>query len=225
MNGPDDVRALPSGTVTLLFADVEGSTRLLHLLGERFAPARARMRELVRAAASDNGGAEVDWAGDGVFLAFSRARDAVAAAAGIQQSLADEPWPDDEPHRLRVGIHTGEPELGPEGYVGIDVVIASRICSASHGEQVVVSQATRDISGDEPLPGTSYRPLGRHRLKDVPSAGAALPARRAWPARGLPTAQDAHGNEPPCAPPSARRPRRSGWLGSRRCSTHNVPGS
>ena len=169
MNGPDDVRALPSGTVTLLFADVEGSTRLLHLLGERFAPARARMRELVRAAASDNGGAEVDWAGDGVFLAFSRARDAVAAAAGIQQSLADEPWPDDEPHRLRVGIHTGEPELGPEGYVGIDVVIASRICSASHGEQVVVSQATRDVSGDEPLPGTSYRPLGRHRLKDVPS--------------------------------------------------------
>jgi len=163
-------RGLPAGTVTLLFADVEGSTRLLNLLGERFGPARARMRELVREASRTHGGAEVDWAGDGVFLAFPRARDAVAAAAQIHRSLAAEPWPDDEAHRLRIGLHTGEPELGPEGYLGIDVVIASRICSASHGEQVVVSQATRDVSGDEPLPGASYRPLGRHRLKDVPSA-------------------------------------------------------
>lgn len=162
--------ALPAGTVTLLFADVEGSTRLLNLLGERFGPARLRMRELVREAASAHGGAEVDWAGDGVFLAFPRARDAVAAAAQIHRSLADEPWPDEGVHRLRMGLHTGEPELGAEGYVGIDVVIASRICAAAHGEQVVVSQATRDVSGDEPLPGASYRPLGRHRLKDVPAA-------------------------------------------------------
>ena len=88
MTGDDAGRRLPSGTVTLLFADVEGSTRLLHLLGERFAPARARMRELVRKAAADNDGSEVDWAGDGVFLAFPRARDAVAAAAEIQRSLA-----------------------------------------------------------------------------------------------------------------------------------------
>jgi len=164
------VGALPAGTVTLLFADVEGSTRLLNLLGERFGPARARMRELVREAARDHGGFEVDWAGDGVFLAFPRARDGVAAAAQIHRSLAAEPWPDEAEHRLRIGVHTGEPELGVEGYVGIDVVIASRICGAAHGEQVVVSQATRDVSGDEPLPGASYRPLGRHRLKDVPSA-------------------------------------------------------
>jgi predicted ATPase/class 3 adenylate cyclase len=161
---------LPTGTVTLLFADVEGSTRLLNLLGERFGPARARMRELVREAARAHDGAEVDWAGDGVFLAFSRARDAVGAAAQIQRSLAAEPWPDDEAHRLRIGLHTGEPELGTEGYVGIDVVIASRICAASHGEQVVVSRAARDVAGDEPLPGASFRPLGRHRLKDVPGA-------------------------------------------------------
>ena len=162
--------ALPTGTVTLLFADVEGSTRLLNLLGERFGPARARMRELVREAARAHDGAEVDWAGDGVFLAFSRARDAVGAAAQIHRSLAAEPWPDDEAHRLRIGLHTGEPELGPEGYVGIDVVIASRICAASHGEQVVVSQATRDVSGESPLAEASYRALGRHRLKDVPNA-------------------------------------------------------
>ena len=170
MNGPDSVRPLPSGTVTLLFADVEGSTRLLHLLGERFAPARARMRELVRAAASDNGGSEVDWAGDGVFLSFSRASDAVAAAAAIQRSLAEEPWGDDEAHRLRIGIHTGEPDLGPEGYVGMDVVVAARLCASAHGEQVVVTRATRDMAGEEPLLGGSFRPLGQHRLKDVPAA-------------------------------------------------------
>ncbi len=164
------MHALPDGTVTLLFADVEGSTRLLNLLGERFGPARARMRELVREAAREHGGSEVDWAGDGVFIAFSRARDAVAAAARIHRLLAAEPWPDEAAHRLRIGVHTGEPELGEEGYVGIDVVIASRICGSAHGEQVVVSQATRDVSGAEPLPGASYRPLGRHRLRDIPAA-------------------------------------------------------
>jgi len=162
-------KRLPDGTVTLVFADVEGSTRLLNLLGERFGPARTRMRELVREAARAHDGAEVDWAGDGVFLAFSRARAAVAAAAQIHRSLAAEPWPDEEAHRLRIGIHTGEPELGHEGYLGIDVVIASRICGAAHGEQVVVSRATRDMAGDEPVPGAAYRELGRHRLKDVPS--------------------------------------------------------
>ena len=155
--------------MTLLFADVEGSTRLLYQLKERFAPARTRMRELVREAARAHDGAEVDWAGDGAFLAFARARDAVAAAAQIQRVLATEPWPDDGAHRLRIGIHTGEPELGEEGYVGMDVVIASRICAAAHGEQVVVSRATRDMAGDEPVPGSSFRELGRHRLKDVPS--------------------------------------------------------
>jgi predicted ATPase/class 3 adenylate cyclase len=161
---------LPAGTVTLLFADVEGSTRLLSLLGDRFGPARARMRELVRDAAHDHEGAEVDWAGDGVFLTFRRAHDAIAAAAAIQRALAAEPWPDDVRHRLRIGIHTGEPDLGEEGYVGMDVVVAARVCSAAHGEQVVVTRQTRDMAGSEPLPGASFRPLGRHRLKDVPAA-------------------------------------------------------
>jgi predicted ATPase/class 3 adenylate cyclase len=168
--GDDARRPLPAGTVTLLFADVEGSTRLLHLLGERYAPARARMRELVRKAAADNHGAEVDWAGDGVFLAFSRAGDAVAAAAEIQRSLTVEPWPDEEAHRLRIGIHTGEPELGAEGYVGMDVVVAARVCAAAHGEQIVATRATRDMAGAEPFPGAAFRPLGHHRLKDVPAA-------------------------------------------------------
>jgi predicted ATPase/class 3 adenylate cyclase len=170
VSAPDRRQDLPSGTVTLLFADVEGSTKLLSALGERFGPARARMRELVRDAARTHGGAEVDWAGDGVFLAFARAHDGIAAAAQIQRSLAVEPWPDEEPHRLRIGLHTGEPELEHEGYLGMDVVIASRLCAAAHGEQVVVSRAARDVAGDEPLPGASFRALGRHRLKDVPDA-------------------------------------------------------
>ena len=161
---------LPTGTVTLLFADVEGSTRLLHALGERFGPARARMRQIIRGAAAANRGTEVDWAGDGAFLAFPSARDAIRAAADVQRSLAAERWAPDEAMRLRIGIHTGEPELGDEGYVGMDVVVAARICSSAHGEQVVVSQATRDMAGEEPAPGASYKPLGRHRLKDVPAA-------------------------------------------------------
>jgi predicted ATPase/class 3 adenylate cyclase len=170
VSAPDRRQDLPSGTVTLLFADVEGSTKLLSALGERFGPARARMRELVRDAARAHGGAEVDWAGDGVFLAFGRAHDGIAAAAQIQRSLAAEPWPDAAAHRLRIGVHTGEPELEHEGYVGMDVVIASRICASAHGEQIVVSRAARDVAGEEPLPGASFRTLGRHRLKDVPAA-------------------------------------------------------
>jgi predicted ATPase len=94
----------------------------------------------------------------------------VSAAAQIQRSLATEPWPDDEAHRLRIGIHTGEPDLGPEGYVGMDVVVAARTCASAHGEQVVVTRATRDMAGAQPpLTGATFRPLGHHRLKDVPS--------------------------------------------------------
>ncbi len=161
-------RDLPAGTVTLLFADVEGSTRLLQALGARYAEVRARVRALVRAAASRHGGSEVDWAGDGAFLAFGRARDAVAAATDLQRTLAAEPWPLATPVRMRIGIHTGEPELGDEGYVGIDVHVAARICSAAHGGQVVVSRPTRDVVDDHAgADSFSLRALGSHRLKDI----------------------------------------------------------
>jgi predicted ATPase/class 3 adenylate cyclase len=159
--------APPSGTVTLLFADVEGSTRLLHALGQRYAAVRVRLQEIVREAASRRNGHEVDWAGDGAFLAFSAARDAVAAAAEIQRTLATEPWPDDGVLRVRIGLHTGEPERVDQGYVGLDVHVAARVCAAGHGDQIVVSQATRDVAGDEPATGLLFRPLGRHRLKDL----------------------------------------------------------
>lgn len=165
----DSRKSLPTGAVTLFFADVEGSTRLLHSLGDRYAPVRARMRELVRETTSKRGGHEVDWAGDGVFLAFERARDAVAAAAELQRALADEQWAPEEALRLRIGIHTGEPDLEDEGYVGRDVHIAARVCAAAHGGQVVVSRTTRDLVGDDVRGGVSFQSLGSHRLKDVPS--------------------------------------------------------
>jgi predicted ATPase/class 3 adenylate cyclase len=174
---------LPGGTVTLVFADVEGSTRLLHALGEGYTAVRRRMKELVREAAARWNGHEVDWAGDGAFLVFSGAREAVAAAAQIQSAIAAEPWPSDGVLRVRIGIHTGEPERVDQGYIGVDVHVAARICAAGHGDQIVVSQATRDVAGDEPASGLSFRPLGRHRLKDVPEpqqlfqlAGAGLVA-------------------------------------------------
>lgn len=153
--------------MTLLFADVEGSTRLLHALGERYVAVHARIRELVRTVAAQRNGSEVDWAGDGVFLAFERARDAVVAAAELQRAFAAEPWPTSAEVRLRIGIHTGEPELGDEGYIGLDVHVAARICSAAHGGQVVVSRATRDVAGDDLGERASFRSLGSHRLKSV----------------------------------------------------------
>ena len=171
--GADDKRpaatGLPSGTVTLLFADIEGSTRLMRALGEQFAGARARARELVRSVVSDHDGSEVDWSGDGVFLAFERAGDAVAAAADLQRSLATEPWAPDAAITMRIGIHTGEPELGADGYVGLDVHVAARICSAAHGGQVVVSRTTRDVVAVDLPPDVTFRPLGLHRLKDIPA--------------------------------------------------------
>ena len=135
----------------------------------------------------------------------SRARDAVAAAAEIQRSLAAEPWPDDEAHRLRIGIHTGEPELG-RGLRRHGRRVAARICASAHGEQVVVSQATRDMAGDEPLPGARsgrWAPPAEGRPGAVQLFQLVAPG----PARGLPAAEDADGDEPAGAPPSTRRPR------------------
>lgn len=171
MSGQVDVRAqLPRGTVTFLFADIEGSTRLLNALGDRFGSVRGRSRAIVREVAGRHDGHEVDWAGDGVFLAFARARDAVLAAVDLQRALASEPWSPEEAIFLRIGVHTGEPQLDGEGYVGIDVVVAARICSAAHGGQIVVSTATRAAVGTSPPAGIRFRSLGRHRLPGLPDA-------------------------------------------------------
>jgi Adenylate and Guanylate cyclase catalytic domain len=151
------MRDLPAGTVTFLFTDIEGSTRLLHELGaERYAEALAAHRRTLRRAFSAHGGVEIDTQGDAFFVAFAEARAGVAAAREAQEELAAEPI------RVRIGLHTGEPLLTDEGYVGADVHKAARICSAGHGGQIVVSEQTRLAVADGDL-----RALGLHRLKDL----------------------------------------------------------
>jgi predicted ATPase/class 3 adenylate cyclase len=151
------LRDLPSGTVTFLFTDVEGSTRLLHELGpDRYAAALAAHRQIVREAFRANGGVEVDTQGDAFFVAFPTAPGALRAAAEALVGLASGPI------RVRVGIHTGTPHLAEEGYVGVDVHRAARIAGCGHGGQVLVSAATASLAGTEGL-----RDLGEHRLKDL----------------------------------------------------------
>ncbi|HYX76671.1 MAG TPA: adenylate/guanylate cyclase domain-containing protein, partial [Gaiellaceae bacterium] len=149
-------RELPTGTVTFLFTDIEGSTRLLHELGDAYADALAEHRRLLRGAFDRHGGVEVDSQGDAFFVAFARANEALAAAADGQAAL--EPGP----IRVRMGLHTGEPVVTEEGYVGIDVHRAARIAATGHGGQTVVSQTTYDLVGSDAL-----RDLGEHRLKDL----------------------------------------------------------
>jgi len=142
----------------LLFTDIEGSTRLLRELGDRYPEQLATQRRLLRAAFTAHDGVEVDTQGDAFFVAFVRPADAVAAAHDAQRALAPTPV------RVRMGIHTGAPTVGAEGYVGIDVHRGARVCAAGHGGQVLLSRATRELL----TPEVDVRDLGEHRLKDLP---------------------------------------------------------
>src|SRR5919204_2446446 len=161
---------LPSGTITLLFTDIEGSTRLLHALGDRYTDAVTQHRELLREAFASHGGVEVDTQGDAFLASFSRAQDAVAAAADAQRALASHRWLSGVTLRVRIGIYTGEPVVTDEGYVGIDVHRGARIMAAGHGGQVLLSRATRDLLPEELPGGVGVRDLGDHRLKDLTQA-------------------------------------------------------
>jgi signal transduction histidine kinase len=158
---------LPGGTVTFLFTDVEGSTRILKQLGERYADALAEHQRILRKAFEEHGGHEIDSQGDSFFVAFRRAKDAVAAAVACQRRLSTYAWPEGVELRVRMGIHTGEPIAAGERYVGMGVHRAARISSAGHGGQVLVSQTTRELLRDDPLPGVELRDLGEHQLKDL----------------------------------------------------------
>jgi class 3 adenylate cyclase len=147
---------LPTGTVTFLFTDVEGSTRLLQELGDEYAGVLADHRRVLREAFARHGGVEVDTQGDAFFVAFAKVSEALAAARDAQASLLRGPV------RVRMGLHTGEPVVADGGYVGIDVHRAARIAGAGHGGQILVSQTTRDLAADNGL-----RDLGEHRLKDL----------------------------------------------------------
>jgi predicted ATPase/class 3 adenylate cyclase len=154
---------LPTGTLTLVFTDVEGSTRLVDQLGPRFAEALADHDRLLRAAVEEHGGHVVGGRGDGFFLVFERAADAVAAAVQAQRALAAHAWLEGAELRVRIGMHTGEALLGEGDYVGVDVHKAARICMAGHGGQILVSRATKDAMGD----AFELLDLGEHRLKDL----------------------------------------------------------
>jgi predicted ATPase/class 3 adenylate cyclase len=153
---------LPTGTVTLLFTDIEGSTRLLRRSGDSYADLLAAHRRLLREAFERNGGHVVDSEGDAFFVAFSVAGDAVSAAAEAQRSLAEQDWGDEE-IRVRMGLHTGTPRAVEGRYVGLDVHHAARVMAAGHGGQVLLSESTRALLDDT----VRLRDLGSHRLKDL----------------------------------------------------------
>ncbi len=158
---------LPTGTVTLLFSDIEGSTRLLQQMGARYADVLASCRHLLRAAFQEWKGYEVDTQGDGFFAAFARASDAVSAAVAAQRAYASHSWPDGVTVRVRMGLHSGEPSRTAEGYVGLDVHRAARIMGVGHGGQVLLSHTTHDLVEHSLPEGVSLRELGEHRLKDL----------------------------------------------------------
>jgi predicted ATPase/class 3 adenylate cyclase len=164
---PERSLALPTGTVTFLFTDIEGSTALLTLLGEAYVTLLERHAEILRTAIAAHGGTEVGTEGDAFFAVFPSAPDAVAAASRAQRELRVTSWPNDASVHVRMGLHTGVARLGADNYVGLDVHRAARIAAAGHGGQVLLSEATRALA-DHALPGdTHLRDLGQHRLKDL----------------------------------------------------------
>jgi YVTN family beta-propeller protein len=159
---------LPTGTVTFLFTDIEGSTRLERELRERYGAALSEHQRLLRAAFSAHGGHEVDTQGDSFFYVFPRAGAAVAAAVEAQRALAAHGWPDDREIRVRIGINTGEASLEDGRYVGFAVHRAARISAAAHGGQILLSSTTRELVSDDLPPDQGVRDLGERRLKDLP---------------------------------------------------------
>ncbi len=158
---------LPSGTVTFVFTDIEGSTRLLQELGDAYADVARDHRQIVREAFNAHDGTEIDTQGDSFFYSFSRARDAVGAAVEAQRALEGHVWPEGKTVRVRMGLHTGEPTVGDEGYLGLDVVRAARISAAGHGGQILLSETTRALVGNDLPAGVAVHDLGEQNLKDI----------------------------------------------------------
>ena len=159
--------SLPAGTVTFLFTDIEGSTRLLQQLGEKYAALLAEQQQLFRAAFERHQGRIVNMEGDAFFVAFPGAVEAVAAVTESQRSLAAHPWPNGVGVRVRMGLHTGQAQISLAKYVGLDVHRAARIAAAAHGGQVLLSQTTQALVENELPQGVALRDLGEHRLKDL----------------------------------------------------------
>lgn len=193
-----EAAALPTGFVTLLMSDIEGSTALLRKMGDRYGMLLNDVRGVLRDAVSGAGGREIDARADEFFAVFQRVGTAVEAAVVVQRDLAARKWPDGLQVRLRIGIHSGHPTLTDAGYIGLAVHTTARVCTAAHGRQIIVSAATRTAIGTSPPAGVRFRSLGRHRLAGLPDPEVLFQVQ----ASGL------HGSFPP--PRTARRtpPRR-----------------
>ncbi len=161
------MQSLPTGTVTFLFTDIEGSTRLAQELRDGWPPILQRHDQLLRQAIEENGGVVIGSEGDGMFAAFGSAPRSIGAAAAAQRSLASEAWPEGVAVKVRMGLHTGEGTVSGDSYVGIDVHRAARIAAAGHGGQVLVSAATRMLAEGSLPDGVGLEDLGEHRLKDL----------------------------------------------------------
>src|SRR5438309_1732000 len=159
--------SLPTGTVTFFFSDIEGSTRLIQQLGERYPDVLLAHHTVLRQALAEHGGNELRTEGDSFFIVFGSALDACSGAAAAQQALQSHAWPEGGRVQVRIGLHTGEATLVGNEYLGLDVHRAARVASAAHGGQVLVSETTRALV-DHVLPSSlTLKDLGLHRLKDL----------------------------------------------------------
>jgi class 3 adenylate cyclase len=215
-----ELRTLPTGAVTFLLTDIEGSTELLHRLGDRYAALLADIRAVIRGCVHRAGGREVDARADEFLAVFVRASGALEAALGVERALRSRAWPEGVRVKVRAGIHSGRPTLTDAGYVGLAVHTVARICSAAHGGQILLSAAARDALGRSRPVGLRMRGLGSHRfhglrepLAIVQVMGADLQAR--FPPLRMPAAAGPQpdskpvGDEAPLSPPVSRaRPAR-----------------
>jgi class 3 adenylate cyclase len=161
------VPELPRGTVTFAFTDVEDSTELLKRLGDGYADVLTAHRKIIRETFSGRDGIEIDTQGDAFFFVFPRARDAIQAAVDAQRGHASATWPHEVAVRVRMGLHTGEPAVHEEGYVGLDVVRAARICTEGRGGQILLSETTRALLGAELPDGVAVYPVGQRHLRGI----------------------------------------------------------
>ena len=161
------MQELPTGTVTFLFTDVEGSTKLLQQLGDEYSAVLEEHARLIRSALEEGEGLEVSTEGDAFFCVFASAPHALRTAAAIQRAMAANPWPEGISVAVRMGLHSGEGVLGGDNYVGLDVHRAARIAAAGHGGQVLLSDTTRTLAAHALPDGVALRDLGEHRLKDL----------------------------------------------------------
>jgi class 3 adenylate cyclase len=166
-DGPSN---LPSGLVTLMMTDIEGSTGLVHDLGDDYPALLAEVREMIRESVNAHGGYEVDSRADEFFGVFGQAVDAVETAIGIQRQMGGSAWPGGRKVRVRIGLHSGSPAVTDTGYVGLPVHVMARVCSAGHGGQILITNPTREMFGESLADDVEVNSLGVFQLPGLPHA-------------------------------------------------------